>query len=217
MYILLVEDEYDLHNGIKEGLLLLGYQVDSAYDGLQAIDLYYENTYSLVILDLNLPKIDGRDILKEIRSENQLINIIILSARTSVLDKVEVLNNGANDYLAKPFDFLELVARIKNLSRRSFIQNNQIIIINDIKINLDNQFVYRGDILIQLTNKEFQILSHLMTNKGHIITNDILLENYFSFESNDPINCLKVHIHHLRQLLGKDFIKNKRGIGYYVE
>lgn len=135
MRLLVVEDEVALQNILVMGLTSFGYSVDGANDGNQALDLYYENKYDLIVLDLNLPYIDGIELLKEFHKDNPGLNIIVLSARSEVEDKIKGINLGANDYLAKPFNFEELVARINALLRREFVQHDENMSFDDYILN----------------------------------------------------------------------------------
>lgn len=217
MKILVVEDEYALQTALAAGLKKKGYEVDCASDGQEALDMYFEFTYDLVVLDLNLPKLDGIEVLKEIRLDNELAKVIILSARSEIDDKVIGLDLGANDYLAKPFQFKELDARIRALLRRDFVSVDSKLIINDIVIDTAKKQVYRNDVLIDLTKKEYGILEYLSLNRKRIVSSEELIEHVWGSDVDPFISSIKVHLNSLRKKIGEEVILNKRGIGYYVE
>ncbi|MEG0686781.1 MAG: response regulator transcription factor [Erysipelotrichales bacterium] len=158
MKILVVEDELDLQKALKMGLSKKGLDVDCASDGQEALDLYFEHMYDLIVLDLNLPYIDGIEVLEEIRKDSQEVKVIVLSARSEIDHKIIGLDKGANDYLAKPFHFSELEARIRALLRRSFVTNDNLITIKDFKLDLNKRELTKDDEIISLTNKEYGIL-----------------------------------------------------------
>lgn len=213
--ILVVEDELSLQKALVKGLRAFNFVVDSASDGNEALDCYYDNYYDLIILDLNLPYIDGIDLLKEFRHDNVDLNIIILSARDEVEDKVKGLNLGANDYLAKPFNFEELVARVQALLRREFLQHTQSIIIGDYCLNTTHRELKYFDTTINISRKEYDLLFLLFTNQNTCLESMTLIDKLWLDETGS-IDKLKVLINKLRKKLPTDLIKNKWGVGYYV-
>lgn len=218
MKILLVEDEVQLSNVIAKGLSKLSYVVEQAFDGEEALELLYINSYNLVVLDLNLPKIDGLEVLKRIRERDKEIKVIILSARNMTEDKVRGLELGANDYMEKPFDFKELVARIDNLLRWSFIQKDTILDYGDIKIDSSKKLVYYKEEDIELTNKEYGILEYLAYNDGRLVSSEEIMEHVWGEDSEIFFSTsFQYHMSSLRKKLRiKDFIKNVRGQGYFL-
>ena len=217
MKILIVEDEITLLRALLKGFRKLGYTVDAAEDGEQALDFYFDNQYQLVILDLNLPKLDGLDVLREIRIENKELPVLILSARSEVQDKILGLDVGANDYLAKPFHFDELEARTRALLRRDFKTTDTIISCGEIKINTALKKVFWKEVEIQLTKKEYGIFEYLMLHKDRIVSGAELVEAVWESDADIFTNAFKVHINAMRKKLPEDFIKNVKGRGYYVE
>jgi len=217
MKLLVIEDEAALRKALVKGFQKLGYTVDNAEDGEQALDFYFDNQYNLVILDLNLPKMDGIDVLKEIRNENKEIPVLILSARSEVGDKIIGLDMGANDYLAKPFHFNELEARVRALLRRDFKTADTIISSGDIRLDTSLRKVFYKDTETQLTKKEYGIFEYLMLNKGKIISVNELTESVWESDVDMYSNAIKVHINSIRKKLLDDIIKNAKGQGYYVE
>lgn len=220
MRILIVEDEIELCNTIAEGLSLDGYAVDTCYDGEKAYEQIIVENYDLVVLDLNLPNIDGIEILEKIRKENNEIKILVLSARGSVAHKVKGLDLGANDYLSKPFDFEELEARIRSLLRRKFLQEDSILTFNRISFDTNKRIAFIDGIEIELTKKEKAILEYMLLNSEKIISQEDLIEHAWDINSNNVSNSVRVHIASLRKKLKNemkyDFIKTKIGEGYYL-
>ena len=220
MRLLVVEDEIDLCNAIAEGLEIDGYAVDTCNDGETALELILIENYDLVILDLNLPNIDGIDILKEIKKQNKDVKTLILSARGSVSDKVLGLDLGANDYLAKPFDFEELEARIRNLLRRKFTQENIILSFDRISLDTSKRTGFVNDKELTLTKKEFSLLEYFLLNKEKVISQEELMEHVWNMEADSFSNAVRVHIASLRKKLkaelGYDILKTKIGEGYYL-
>ena len=220
MRILLVEDERDLNYAMAKGLKKSGYAVDSAYDGEEALDLFRINAYDLILLDLNLPKIDGIDVLKAIRTEDLYVRIMIVSARTAIDERVLGLDLGANDYLIKPFDFKELEARIRTLLRMNYYQNPSILTVLNLSLNTNSKKVYINDTEIELTRKEYSILEYLMLHKERLVSNEELFEHIWDCEADEFSNTLKFHMHSLKKKLASvsdiEYITNKRGQGYRV-
>jgi len=218
MRLLICEDEEDILNGLAKGLRKLNYYVDTAMDGEEALSLYFESEYDLIILDLNMPKLDGLEVLKTIREDNAESKIIILSARDTLNDKVLGLDLGANDYLVKPFHFRELEARIRVLLRNNYSTNDDTIRIEsqDITLYLSKKQVQKGGEIISLTPKEYSIFEYLCINKGNLISTGELLEHNIDMNANDASTVIKVHIAAIRKKLGSDVIKTNRGMGYTI-
>jgi len=217
MKLLIVEDEPALRKALVKGFQNHGYTTDAAEDGEQALDLYFDNLYNLVVLDLNLPKIDGLEVLREIRNENKEVPVLILSARSEVSDKIIGLDTGANDYLAKPFHFDELEARVRALLRRDFKTSETIISSGTLTLDTALKKAYQGEAEIYLTRKEYGILEYLMLSKGKIVSVSELTESIWESDSDMLSNTIKVHINSLRKKLPEGVIKNAKGQGYYVE
>lgn len=221
MRLLVVEDEIDLCEAIVEGLEIEGFAVDSVNDGEKALELIDVEMYDLIVLDLNLPNIDGIEILKTIRKNNDYLKVIILSARNSVESKVKALNLGANDYLEKPFAFDELIARINNLLRREFIQQDNIINWNEISLDSSKKLVTINQNEVKLTNKEYSILRYLMYNQDRVISSEEIMSHVWNMEADAFSNAVRVHIASLRKKLKKKLnynpINTKIGVGYFLE
>lgn len=214
--ILVVEDELVLQNAIMEGLKSLGFEVDGAGDGHEALDKFFVEEYDLIILDLNLPNMDGLEVLKIFREDRIDCRIIILSARSEVEEKVAGLNLGANDYLAKPFDFKELVARVNGLLLREFVQYQSVIKCNDYELDLvTRRLVYHKE-QINLSKTEFDILEFLFRRQKTIITSEQFIDILWP-DDDGAKNKLKVHISNIRNKMPVNIIHSKWGVGYYVE
>ncbi|MEG1009385.1 MAG: response regulator transcription factor [Clostridia bacterium] len=221
MRILVVEDEVDLLEAISEGLRIDGYAVDTSEDGEAGLELAIVNDYDLIILDLNLPNMDGLDILKHIRTNDKLTKILILTARSSIKERVKGLDLGANDYLVKPFHFDELEARIRCLLRIKFIQEDEELKYKNLKINIKSRKTYIDDYEIKLTKKEFAILEYLMKNINKTISQEELIDHVWDNSVDMFSNAVRVHINSLRKKLkvklDEDIIKNVVGVGYIIE
>ncbi|EFA90103.1 response regulator transcription factor [Peptoniphilus lacrimalis] len=221
MRILIVEDEKDLCQMIAKSLKESGYEVDIAYNGNEAMELLDVENYDLIVLDLNLPEIDGMEILEEFRTFNQDTKIIILSARSQIKDKVEGLDKGANDYLSKPFHLDELEARIRSLTRRNFITNNQMLSYKNLSFDSKKRIVKIDDKEISLTRKELGILEYLLLNRGRPISQEELIDHVWDSSVDLFSNSIRVHISALRKKLKKalkyDPIINRVGLGYQLE
>ncbi|WP_313527365.1 response regulator transcription factor [Anaerotignum sp.] len=218
MRILIVEDEKELRLSLVEGLTIKGYAVDSCADGETADEMIYSGEYDLILLDLNIPKLDGLSVLRNVRQNNKTVNILILTARTAVEDRVKGLDLGANDYLTKPFHFAELDARIRSLLRRKTIQND--LELNCCGISFDTRSrktTIKGN-EVSLTNKETALLEYFMLNKNCIITLQDLVEHVWDNSVDVFSNSVRMHISALRRKLkaqlGFDPIENQIGKGY---
>lgn len=221
MRILVVEDEMSLRKALCNGLKKYGYGVDPANDGEHALELIEIYAYDLVILDLNLPKMNGMDVLRKVRKTNKQLRVLILSARTEVEDKISGLDAGANDYLSKPFHFKELEARIRALLRRQFIEQDSVHTHGNITMDTALKCVSVNDQKIELTKKEYSILECLFLNKGRIMSAEELIEHVWDSEANLFSNSFKVHINSLKKKLAKHtgdkgLIQNTRGLGYFI-
>lgn len=220
MRILIVEDELDLQEAIADGLRIDGYAVDTCDNGETACALIYEINYDLVVLDLNLPKMDGLEVLEKIRDEKPELKVLILSARSSVHDKVKGLDIGANDYLVKPFDFAELEARIRNLLRRKFVQESSILSCGTIKVDLSKRIAVVDENDISLTKKEFALLEYFLLNKDRVVSQEELIEHVWDQHADSFSGAIRVHVATLRKklkaVLNYDPIGTKIGEGYFL-
>ena len=221
MRLLVVEDEQSLREDITKKLQHLGYEVDACGDGETASEYLAVEYYDLVLLDLNLPKIDGMTLLRNFRGENQETPVLILSARSEINDKVEGLDAGANDYLSKPFHLAELEARIRSLTRRQFIQRDVCLQCGKITYDTKSRIVVVDGIAINLTRKETGVLEYLMLHQGRPISQEELIEHVWDSSVDSFSNSIRVHISSLRKklrsVLGYDPIRNRIGEGYEIE
>jgi len=216
MKLLIIEDEESLNKVLVKVLRKLGYTTDSAFDGEEALDLYFENNYDLVILDLNLPKLDGMEVLKVIREDNVELPVLILSARSEIHDKIQGLDEGANDYLTKPFHFDELAARVRALLRRNFQMSGAKIEFGDVVLDTTTKTLTVEGNPVALSKKEYGIMAYLMLRKSETVSAQQLIESVWESGSEDMEQSFYVHISSLRRKLPENFIKNVRGQGYYV-
>ncbi|WP_072772912.1 response regulator transcription factor [Desulfitobacterium chlororespirans] len=219
MKILLAEDEKSLSSAIAKGLRKLGYAVDQIYDGEDALAYLEINEYDLLILDLNMPKVDGLTVLNTLRKADSELKVLILSARSEIEDKVRGLDSGANDYLAKPFDFEELTARIRNLLRWSFTYKESHLTCGGLELDIPGKAVAVGGVPVNLTNKEYSILEYLMFHMGKVVGAEEIIEHVWDSEADLFSNSFKYHMHSLKKKLsenGGDCIKNIRGQGYVI-
>ena len=221
MRILVIEDEKELCDSIKAGLILDGYEVDACYNGLDGEEMATVETYDLILLDLTLPDMDGMEILQSVRSQNALVPILILSARVQTEDKVEGLDRGANDYLTKPFDFSELEARIRSLTRRKFVQKSIYLSFDGLELDTKSRRLHYNGEEIFLTKKEMGILEYLLLNQERVVSQEEIIEHVWNNEVNEFSNSIRVHISALRKKLrekmGHDPIVNKVGQGYILK
>lgn len=220
MRLLVVEDEKALCESIAKGLRLDGYEVDTVFDGEEAMDIISTDSYDLIILDLNLPGMDGLDILKNMRASDNETNVLILSARGGLNDKIEGLDSGANDYLCKPFHFEELEARVRSLTRRRTVQNNIVLECGEISLNTKTRTAFAKGEEIALTRKELAILEYLILHQGRPVSQEELIEHVWDSSVDSFSNSIRVHISALRKkirtALDKDPITNRVGQGYVI-
>ncbi len=221
MKILYIEDETELSDIVCTGLRKCNYAVDAAYDGEQALDFYRMYEYDVIVLDLNLPEIDGLEVLRRIRLQDAKTKILILSARSAVDDRVKGLDMGANDYLTKPFDFLELEARIRTLCRISYIQVANVITCGGLSLDMAQKMVSAGAVKLPLTKKEYSILEYLFLHKNQPVDSKALLEHAWDSDADLFPDTLKYHIHAIKKKISEsgcsaEILKNVRGVGYMV-
>lgn len=219
MKILVVEDEIELAKLIKKGLEESGFIVEISNDGEEGLYMATEFEYDAVVLDINLPKVSGLKILETIRNKNILQPVLMLTAMGEVSDKIKGLNLGADDYIAKPFDFDELIARLYAIIRRSKGKPSPIISIDDLEININSKTVKRNNSEIKLSSREFNLLEYLALNSGRVISRTEIAEHLYDFDTDS--NIIDVYINYLRNKVDKgfkrDIIKTVRGAGYILE
>lgn len=220
MKILVIEDEPKLAGFIKKGLEEQSWDVDVAYDGRMGKNLALGNSYDIIIMDVNLPLINGFELTNQLRENRLTTPILMLTALGTVDDKLQGFDSGADDYLVKPFEFKELIARVKVLSkRRSFADGNQhSLIIADLELNFDEKIARRRGQRIDLTAKEFALLEYLMRNRGRVVSRVDIAEKVWDIRFDTGTNVIDVYINFLRKKVDKDFpvklIHTVVGMGY---
>ena len=217
MKILIVEDDTLLQQGLTLALTGEGYAVDCAASAAQAIAYLNSGQYSLIVLDLGLPDRDGADLLRQWRKEQVDLPVLILTARDALSDRVDGLDAGADDYLIKPFALVELKARVRALIRRYQGRSDNLLQHGDLALNLSSQQVTVDNQPVEVTPKEFSLLTRLLMRIGQTVHRETLLQDLYSWQDDTGSNTLEVHIHNLRRKLGKDRIKTVRGVGYRLE
>ena len=217
---MIVEDEKELCDTVAKSLYGAGYEVDTCYDGDEALDYILSDDYDLIVLDLNLPGTDGMDILRELRKKNEETKVLILSARSQIADKVEGLDAGANDYMEKPFHLQELEARIRSLTRRKFVQKDVCLECGELTFDTRKREAYAKGIPVALTRKENGILEYLILNQGRPVSQEELIEHVWDASVDSFSGSVRVHMSSLRKklkaALGYDPIVNKVGEGYEI-
>ncbi|MCH8156746.1 MAG: heavy metal response regulator transcription factor [Nitrospinae bacterium] len=221
MRILIVEDEKKVAGFIKKGLEEETYAVDVAYDGEEGLHLGKEGEYDLIILDLMLPKVDGLEILTQLRECGSDVPILLLTAKDAVEDRVTGLNKGADDYLTKPFAFSELLARVRVLLRRGKAEVKTELQIADLSLDLVSHKVNRGDEEIELTGKEYSLLEYFMRNQGKVLTRTMIAEHVWDYNFDTFTNVIDVYVNHLRKKVdkgrSKKLLHTLRGVGYIMK
>ncbi|HEY3974095.1 MAG TPA: response regulator transcription factor [Candidatus Sulfotelmatobacter sp.] len=218
MRILIAEDDEALARFVRQGLEAEHYAVDVMSDGEQARAAAMEFEYDVVILDLNLPKLDGVSVLRHLRSKKPSMPVLVLTQRTRVEDRVQCLDTGADDYLAKPFSFSELSARLRALVRRSHLPSESVLTAADLKLDRVQRLVERCGRRIELTAKEFSLLEYLMLNLGRRVTRSMIIEHVWNLTFDTTTNVVDVYINYLRRKIddghGAKLIHTVRGVGY---
>jgi len=223
MRVLVVEDNQKIANSIKKGLEQESFAVDIALDGIKGFDLAVVEDYDIIILDLMLPGMDGMEVCRKLRQEEKIsTKILMLTAKNQLEDRVEGLNTGADDYLAKPFAFKELIARIRALTRRPKKTLNNTLKIKDLELDSSNQQVKRAGKIISLSKKEYSLLEYLLRNKNKILSKQELINHVWDYNADILENTVEVYIGYLRNKIEKPFknkpklIKTIKGFGYKI-
>jgi two-component system, OmpR family, copper resistance phosphate regulon response regulator CusR len=223
MNILIVEDEPKVVEFLKKGLEEQGYNTDIAFDGKMGERLGCRNQYDIILLDVILPHINGYDLCKKIREKSPNVPIIMLTALGATDDKVTGFDSGADDYLVKPFEFKELIARIKALTKRTsgIVQTRSTLMVDDLVLDLNKKCAQRGSKTIELTAKEFALLEYLMRNRGRVVSRPEIAEKIWDITFDTGTNVVDVYINILRKKVDRDFenklIHTKIGLGYYLD
>ncbi len=217
MLILLVEDDLSITNALERALKRQGYSVNTVASGRAALLAIETDRPDLVVLDLGLPDMDGLDVLRQLRTRDVDLPVLLLTARAGLDDKVAGLDSGADDYLAKPFEMSELFARLRVMERRLGTARSAEITIGAVTLDTSHNRVSVDGAEVELSRREFMLLKSLMENAGRVQTRHTLENRLYSWGEEVSSNALEVHIHHLRRKLGADFIKTVRGVGYRVD
>ncbi len=222
--ILIVEDEKKIADTLKFGLTEIGFEVEVAYDGKVGYNLFCARNFNLVILDINLPGMNGYDLCKAIRLKDEQIPVLMLTAMSTMNDKTQGYDAGADDYLVKPFEFKELLLKIRSLLKRSMGRNlpvGNVLKAHDLEMNLDSKEVKRDNRLINLTAKEFQLLEYLLRNKNRLVSRVDIAINVWDVDFETNTNVIDVYISYLRNKVDKHFehklIQTHVGMGYILK
>ena len=222
--ILIVEDERKIADTVKLGLTEHGFQVEVAYDGAIAFKIFSARPFNLIILDINLPGMNGYDLCKAIRAVNNNIPVIMLTSMSDMNDKVEGYESGADDYLVKPFEFRELLLKIRVLLKRSLQEQvpvGNLLKVADLEMNLDSKEVTRAGKKINLTAKEFQLLEYMLRNKNRLLTRAAIAVHVWDIDFDTNTNVIDVYISYLRnkvdKLFGQKLIHTQVGMGYILK
>lgn len=221
MRLLVVEDQKELNEVIVKKLENEGYAVDGCYDGMDAINYIESAEYDGIILDIMLPKVDGIGVTKKIRMDGIHTPVLLLTALGSVDDRVRGLDAGADDYLTKPFDFNELLARIRAMLRRREEKTSTVLEHKGVSVNISSHEVTRDGKEIELTSKEYNILEYMMQNIGCVISRDKLSTHVWNYDYDGGSNVIDVYMHHLRKKIDEDYddklISTVKGVGYIIK
>ncbi len=216
MRLLLAEDELDLARALGRALEENGYAVDVVHDGLEAAHLGTSVEYDAILLDLMLPERDGFEVLAEVRAA-RATPVLILTARDGVDDRVRGLDGGADDYLVKPFELKELLARVRALIRRAAGRAVPRIEVGDVALDPAARTVTKGGVPVRLSPKEFAVAEFLLTHRGRLVTRTMLVEHVYDDAEETASNVLDVYVASLRRKLGREFVRTRRGEGYIVD
>lgn len=222
--VLIIEDEQKIADTLKLGLSEHGYHAESAYDGKIGLQVFVRNPFDLVILDINLPGMNGYDVCKAIRVHNPVVPVIMLTSMSALNDKIEGYDAGADDYMIKPFEFRELLLKIRVMLKRTMNQTlpvGNVLKAGDLQMNLDSKEVKRGDDIIQLTAKEFQLLEYLLRNKNRVVSRADIAISVWDVDFDTNTNVIDVYISYLRNKIDKNYvqklIQTQIGLGYILK
>jgi two-component system OmpR family response regulator len=216
MRVLVIEDDPGLRRSLSATLKDEGFAVDQAADGEEGLYHAREGLYDVIVLDVMMPKLDGWQVLAQLRPEHS-VPVLMLTARDSVPDRITGLNAGADDYLTKPFDSDELVARLRALIRRAAGQTQSTIEVKGYQLDTASRTLKKDGIAIELTAREYSLFEYLAIHRGEVVSRSLLYERLFDENDNSLSNLLDVHVSNLRKKLGADIIATRRGHGYCIE
>ncbi|MFN3849842.1 MAG: response regulator transcription factor [Spirosomataceae bacterium] len=221
--ILIVEDDRRIAETLKKGLLKMEYDVENAFDGNLGLRMAIQSKFDLIILDINLPQMNGYEVCKRIREEKPFLPVLMLTALGEVEDKLEGFDVGVDDYMVKPFDFRELFARVSSLLRRTDFEpqpTGRILRVANLEVNIDSKKVFRDNKLINLTAREFDFLEYLIRNKGRVLSKMDIAEKIWDLNFDTSLNVIEVYVNFLRKKIDKGFepklIHTKLGMGYVL-
>jgi DNA-binding response OmpR family regulator len=217
MRLLLVEDDSLLGKAVRTGLEQQGHAVDWVLDGEAAEAAVASNDYAALVLDIGLPKQDGMALLKKLRAKGNTVPVVIITARDDIAERIAGLDGGADDFIVKPFDLQELGARLRAVVRRASGRASSDIVHGLLKVDPAARTVILDDKPIALTAREFAILTHLLENRGKVLSKQQLQESLYSWSDEIESNTVEVHVHHLRRKLGRELIKTMHGMGYMID
>jgi heavy metal response regulator len=221
MRLLVVEDEKKVASFIRKGLEEEGYAVDAAFDGKTGLNMALDQVHDLIILDINLPGMDGIGILGELRKKNISTPVLLLTVRANIEDKVLGLDAGADDYLTKPFAFQELVARVRALLRRQSEAKKAVLQVADVTLDPTSRTVFKESRKIDLTAKEYALLEYFMRNPGRVLTRTMISEHVWDYDFDSMTNVIDVYVNYLRKKIESDsgpkLIQTVRGVGYVLK
>lgn len=216
MRILVIEDEHRIAQAIKKGLGQEKYAVDVVYTGIDGYDFAIATPYDAIVLDLMLPGMDGVEVCRKLRSENIHTPILMLTAKSTIEDRVTGLDTGADDYLTKPFAFTELLARVRALLRRSPTEMGTVLQADGISLDTKSFVVTKNNQIITLSSKEYALLEYLLRHHGMVLSKEQITEHVWDYDADILPNTVEVYVRKLRQKLGLDSIKTIRGFGYRI-
>jgi heavy metal response regulator len=219
--ILIVEDELKVAKFLEQGLIEEQFTVETVHDGEAALEKAAASPFDLIILDVLLPKKGGIEVMKELRARKSSVPVLMLTAKSSVDDKVEGLDSGADDYLTKPFAFAELLARIRSLLRRGAVEKSTMLRVADLQLDTVTHKARRADKVIELTGKEYALLEYFMRNVNSVLTRTIISERIWNYNFDTGTNVVDVYINHLRSKIDDGFelklLHTVRGVGYVLK
>ncbi|HOV85710.1 MAG TPA: response regulator transcription factor [Syntrophobacteraceae bacterium] len=221
MRLLVVEDEKKVASFIQKGLTEEGYAVDVAHDGQTGLEMAGDGIHDLIVLDIQLPKMDGLEVLRELRRRKIRIPVLLLTVRAAIEDKVLGLDSGADDYLTKPFAFQELVARVRAILRRGTEARCPVLLAGNLTLNPATRTVHRGPRKIDLTPKEFALLDYFMRNSGRVLTRTMIAEHVWDYDFDTTTNVIDVYVNYLRKKIDlpgePKLLHTVRGVGYMLK